>query len=257
MTLTQNWNPELYQTRHSFVWEYGRDLLGLLAPQKHERILDVGCGTGNLTSEMAALCGEVTGADSSPQMIEQARLNYPHIDFQMADVRELHFEGEYDAVFSNAMLHWVRDAERAAASMSRALKPAGRMALEFGGKGNIAAVLDATYRALEFAGVDAPERLNYWYFPSVDDYTSVLEQAGMRVTYAALFDRLTVLDGGADGMTNWIRVFGGMFLKAVSPENLATFYEKLNEYAAPALLRDGVWRADYRRLRVAANKFGS
>ncbi len=250
----QTWNPELYQTRHSFVWEYGRDLLGLLAPQKYDRILDVGCGTGNLTSEIAALCGHVTGVDASPQMIEQARLNYPQIDFRLADVRELPFEGEYDAVFSNAVLHWVRDAAPAASAICRALKPAGRMVVEFGGKGNIAAVLDATYRALEFVGVESPERLNCWYFPSVDEYTAVLEAAGMRVTYAALFDRPTALDGGAEGMTNWIRVFGGMFLSAVAPEKHETFFEKLNDYSAPELLCDGVWRADYRRLRVVAVK---
>jgi trans-aconitate methyltransferase len=250
----QTWNPELYQTCHSFVWEYGRDLLGLLAPQKHESILDVGCGTGNLTAEIAALSGKVTGVDSSQQMIDRARLNYPHLDFRLAEVQKLTFEAEYDAIFSNAVLHWVRDAEPAAQAMSHALKPAGRMVVEFGGKGNIAAVLEATYRALELVGVDSPELLNCWYFPSVDEYTSVLEGAGMRVSYAALFDRPTVLDGGLVGMTNWIRVFGGMFLSAVSPEKHETFFEKLNEYAAPSLLCDGVWQADYRRLRVAAIK---
>ena len=249
---TQTWNPELYETRHSFVWEYGRDLVGLLTPQKHEFVLDAGCGTGNLTAEIARLCGNITGVDSSPQMIEQARLNYPQIDFQLIDVRELPFEARYDAVFSNAMLHWVRDAQLAANAMSRALKSSGRMVLEFGGKGNIAAVLDATYSALEFVGIDAPKRLNRWYFPSVDEYTSVLEQAGMRVTHAALFDRLTVLDGGPEGMSNWIRVFGGMFLKAVAADKHAVFFDKLNEYAAPALNHDGIWSADYRRIRIAA-----
>ena len=252
MTSSQTWNPELYQARHSFVWDYGRDLVGMLAPKKNERILDIGCGTGNLTAEIAALCGEITGVDSSPQMIEQARLNYPQIDFQLIDVRELPFEALYDALFSNAALHWIRDAECAANAMVRALKPRGRMVLEFGGKGNIAIVLDAAYRALEFAGVEAPERLNCWYFPSVDEYTSVLEQSGMRVTHAALFDRLTVLDGGPEGMSNWIRVFGGMFLKAVAADKHAAFFDKLNEYAAPALRREDVWSADYRRLRIAA-----
>lgn len=253
----QTWNPELYQTRHSFVWEYGRDLLGLLAPQDHERILDAGCGTGNLTSEIANLCKVVTGVDSSPQMIERARLNYPHIEFRLADVRELPFEAEFDAVFSNAVLHWIRDAQAAASAMSRALKPSGRMVVEFGGKGNISDLLAAAYRALEFVGVDSPEHLNCWYFPSVDEYTSVLEAAGLRVTYAALFDRPTLLDGGAEGMANWIRVFGGMFLSAVPPENQSAFFEKLNEFAAPALLRDGAWHADYRRLRIGATKLNT
>ena len=250
----QSWNPELYQTRHSFVWEYGRDLVGLLAPRADERILDVGCGTGNLTAEIAGHCGRIVGVDSSPQMIEQARRNFPLLEFQLADVCTLPFHAEFDAIFSNAVLHWVRDAGRAAASMTLALKPGGRMVLEFGGKGNVAALLDATYRALEFVGVANGERCNAWYFPSVDEYTAVLEGAGMRVTYAALFDRSTVLDGGAEGMSNWIRVFGGMFLNAVSQDSRPDFLRKLNELAAPALLQDGVWRADYRRLRVAAVK---
>ena len=109
------------------------------------------------------------------------------------------------------------------------------------------------YACLPKAHVD-PESLNPWLFPSVDEYTAVLENAGMRVTYAALFDRPTSLDGGPDGMSNWIRVFGDAFLNAVTGAAGPDFFRKLNELAAPKLLHDGAWSADYRRLRIAALK---
>jgi len=249
---TQAWNSELYQSRHSFVWEYGRELLGMLGARAGERILDVGCGTGNLTAEIARAGAAVVGVDSSAAMIGQARKNFPELAFDVADVCALPFVAEFDAVFSNAVLHWVPDAHLAAAAMARALKPGGRMVLEFGGKGNVGAVLEAVYRGLEAMGVAKPAALSPWYFPSVDEYTSVLEAAGMHVSYAALFDRMTKLED--DGMSNWIRVFGGVFLNAVEEGRRDEFLRLVNELAAPQLLRDGVWYADYRRLRLVAVK---
>src|SRR5262245_47515749 len=134
------WDPALYQSSHSFVWERGRGLVELLAPQAGERILDIGCGTGQLTAEIAGAGAHVVGVDNSAAMIEQARANFPELRFEQADVRSLKFDHEFDAVFSNAVLHWVQQADTAAAVMSRALKPGGRMVVEFGGHGNTQAL---------------------------------------------------------------------------------------------------------------------
>ena len=131
------WNAEQYQAGYSFVWQYGRDLLGLLAPQPGERILDAGCGTGQLTAEIAASGAEVTGIDSSAAMIEQARRNAPTVRFEVGDIRHLPYRAEFDAVFSNAVLHWVPEADEAAESFARALKPGGRVVIEMGGRGNV------------------------------------------------------------------------------------------------------------------------
>lgn len=104
--MAQSWNAALYQSKHSFVWERGRDLVTLLDPKPGERILDVGCGTGQLTAEIARAGAEVTGIDSSPAMIEEARRNFSEIRFAVHDVCTLPFDGVFDGVFSNAALHW-------------------------------------------------------------------------------------------------------------------------------------------------------
>src|SRR5258708_1506630 len=135
--MTREWNPGLYESSHSFVWEYGRDLIGLLAPQPGERILDVGCGTGQLTAEIARSGAHVVGIDSSSRMIEQARGNFPDLRFELQDVCTIEYRAEFDAVFSNAALHWVLRAEDAARAIAQALRPSGRFVAELGGHGNI------------------------------------------------------------------------------------------------------------------------
>jgi trans-aconitate 2-methyltransferase len=248
------WNPGLYQASHSFVWEFGRELIQLLAPQPGERILDLGCGTGQLTQVIAETGSAVVGMDRSRAMVQEARRNCPHLPFAVADATALPCAGAFDAVFSNAVLHWVRDAAPAVAGIRRALKREGRFVAEFGGRGNIARLLTAVYRALRELGVRRPEDLNPWYFPSVGEYATLLEQHGLEVNYAALFDRLTPLEPGAGALTNWLEMFCGPFLKGVQPQVRGRFIELVQRFAAPELQRDGVWSVDYRRLRIAARR---
>ena len=249
-----DWNAGLYDASHAFVWEFGRDLVALLAPQPGERILDVGCGTGHLTSEIARSGAEVLGTDSSAAMIAQARENFPGVPFETRDVRELPYHTEFDAIFSNAVLHWVQPPETAAAAMSRALKPGGRLVCEFGGHGNVHILVEAAYRALRRLGVEHPERVNPWYYPSVAEYAAVLDRCGLEVTFAHLFDRPTPLQDGARGLDTWFRMFGSRLMEPLSPAQHPEFLHLVEDYAAPHLLRDGQWSADYRRLRIAARK---
>ncbi len=252
--MSLSWNAALYQAKHSFVWEFGRDLLALLDPQPGERILDVGCGTGQLTAEIARAGSEAVGIDSSAAMIAEARGNFPEIRFEIHDVCALPFVGEFDAVFSNAALHWVTRAEDAVAAMVRALKPGGRFVAELGGKGNIRALMDASDRALEALGIAAPERFHPWFYPSVGEYASMLERHGIEVTLATLFDRPTPLEGGDEALPNWLRMFAGRLVESLPPEQLPEYYRLAREFAAPALRRDDGWMADYRRLRIVAMK---
>ena len=106
------WNPNLYDAKHAFVWKYGADLISLLAPQAGERILDIGCGTGHLTAQIADSGATVVGTDRSAEMVNAARREYPHLQFEVADARDLRFRAEFDAVFSNATLHWIHEPER-------------------------------------------------------------------------------------------------------------------------------------------------
>ena len=250
------WNASLYQSSHSFVWEYGRELLNLLEPKTGERILDVGCGTGQLAAEMARSGAETVGIDSSPAMVAQARGNFPELRFEVADVTALPYHAEFDAIFSNAALHWVRQADTAAAGMARALKPDGRLVAEFGGHGNIQGLLEAAYRALESLGVAGPEKHNPWYFPTIGEYAAVLGGHGMDVTYAVLFDRLTPLEDDEQGLENWIAMFGAPLTGVLREEQREEFLRLVERNAQPRLWREGKWWADYRRLRVMGRKPG-
>ena len=247
------WNPELYESRHSFVWEFGRGVIELLRPQPGERILDVGCGTGQLTAEIAKSGAQVLGVDRSPKMIEQARSNFPELTFEVADATTMRFSG-FDAVFSNAALHWVKNARAAAAAISGALVPGGRFVAEFGGRGNIQTLLDAMYPALVTLGLPDPEQLNPWYYPGIGEYATILHDCGLEAESAALFDRPTRLEGGPEALANWLAMFGGNFLAALPPDRQETFVRLVEERAAPRLLHDGVWTVDYRRLRIVAFK---
>jgi len=252
MTEPIAWNPALYQSGHGFVWEYGKELLPLLDPRPGQRILDLGCGTGQLTAEIARSGAHVIGLDSSAGMIEEARRLHPALSFESGNATTLHFESAFDGVFSNAVLHWVREADRAVAGVCRALKPGGRFVAEFGGYGNIRHLLDAAYGAMGALGIARPEDLNPWYFPTIGEYAGVLEGNGLSVTAAWLFDRMTPLEGGRDGLFQWMEMFGGAFLEALPKDQWPAFRSEFETRAAPALLHDGIWTADYRRLRVVA-----
>lgn len=251
--MSQQWNAGLYQQSCGFVWQLGRDVLGLLDPKPGERILDIGCGTGQLTAEVVRSGAQVTGIDRSASMIERARSNFPEIEFRVEDVREMRHEGEFDAVFSNAVLHWVVPAEAAVAAMARALKPGGRLAVELGGRGNIVEIIRAAEAAWQEIGAgEAP--LSPWYYPGVAEYASLLERHGLEVTFAVLFDRPTPLEGGAAGLGQWFEMFGGHWTAGLTIEQRAVFMRAAERLASATLLRNGTWTADYRRLRVVARK---
>jgi trans-aconitate 2-methyltransferase len=249
-----DWNAALYDASHAFVWEFGRDLLALLAPQPGERILDVGCGTGHLTAEIAQSGAQVLGVDRSAAMVAQARHNFPLLPFETLDACALPYRDAFDAIFSNAVLHWVQPPDAAASSMARALKPGGRLVCELGGRGNIQLLVEGAYHALRQLGVHQPERFNPWYYPSVAEYSAVLERCGIEVTFALLFDRPTPLQNGERGLETWFRMFGSCLMEPLDDARAPEFLRLVSNYAAPHLLRHGNWSADYRRLRIAGRK---
>ncbi|HVB99124.1 MAG TPA: class I SAM-dependent methyltransferase [Candidatus Dormibacteraeota bacterium] len=248
------WSPTLYNAKHSFVWERGADLLPLLAAQAGERILDVGCGTGHLTARIAAAGARVTGIDRSPEMIQEARKSYPDLEFAVADATDFHFDEPFDAVFSNAALHWVREPERVAECIRSALKTGGRFVAEMGGKGNAAKLAAALRRARASLGFPVPEGGAPWYFPSLGEYAALLEAHGLEVTFASLFDRPTPLDEGEAGLGNWIRMFSWAFTNGLSAEEQTELIRRVEAPLRGEFFRNGVWHVDYRRLRVVAWK---
>lgn len=243
------WDTNLYESKHAFVWEYGEDVVKLLSPQPGERILDLGCGTGQLTEKIAIAQASVLGIDSDPAMIAKARQNYPHLQFAIADARDFQVDVQFDAVFSNAALHWILEPDAAIRCIYQALKPNGRFVAEFGGKGNIQAIATA---------LSSIDTLNYkqasWYFPSIGEYATELEQQGFDVTYAVLLDRPTPLEKGDAGMANWIKMFASRFLSQLSTPQQTEVIQAIEHQLKPTLYRDGRWWVDYRRIRVVAIK---
>ncbi|MES1022039.1 class I SAM-dependent methyltransferase [Gloeocapsa sp. BRSZ] len=252
--MPNQWDAKLYDRNHAFVSELATDLIELLAPQKGYRILDLGCGTGYLADKIASQGVEVVGIDYAATMIEQARSNYPHLHFVVVDARELQYKEEFDAVFSNAVLHWITEPEKVILGIQQALKPGGRFVAEFGGKGNVKAITTALYQSLENAGYPIDKKLNPWYFPSIAEYGSLLEKHNLQFTFATLFDRLTRLEEGEKGMKNWLRMFANSFLDVFSSEQQATIISDVENQLRPVLYHDGAWFADYRRIRIIAVK---
>jgi trans-aconitate methyltransferase len=248
------WNANLYDAKHGFVWKYGSDVVSLLAPKAGECILDLGCGTGHLTAQIAESGARVVGVDQSGEMIEAARKAYPKLKFEVADARELKFDEEFDAVFSNAVLHWIHEPVRVIEGVRRALRPGGRFVAEFGGKGNIEKMKRAFDDVRAHVKGSTAGEINLWYYPSVSEYATLLEGNGFEVRFITLFDRPTGLADGDAGLRNWIAMFGSAYLDGLDAKKREIFLRKVEDHLRPELFRDGQWWADYRRLRLVAVK---
>ncbi|MFI5956432.1 class I SAM-dependent methyltransferase [Cryptosporangium sp. NPDC051539] len=247
----QTWDAALYDRHHGFVASYGQDLLELLAALPGERVLDLGCGTGDHVALLRSRRVVADGVDASPSMIARAEEKYPDYPyFSVADARELALGARYDAVFSNAVLHWVPEPSRVVASVAAALRPGGRFVAEFGGAGNVGTIIGAAQDVREAFGL--PRVPVPWYYPTVGEYATVVEGAGLEVRSAWLFDRPTVLDG-TEGLANWVRMFGAFLLEGADDEK---FVVELEDRVRDALWRNGSWWADYRRIRLVAVKRG-
>lgn len=252
MSQNSHWNASLYDDKHSFVWKMAAALLELLDAKPGEHILDLGCGTGHLTDKIAAGGASVIGIDNSAEMVHQAREQYPSLRFEVMDARELTFPGPFDAVFSNATLHWIKEPEKVIAAISKILRPGGRFVAEFGGKGNVAGLTSAVQRACRKLSLSVPAP-DAWYFPSIAEYSTLLERHRLEVTYAYLFDRPTPLEDGQRGLQNWLNMFGSAFGEPF-PTRDESLLAAIEQEARPALYRDGHWTMDYRRLRLVAHK---
>jgi trans-aconitate methyltransferase len=246
-----HWDAQRYLDRHGFIIERGQALIDLLAPQAGERVLDLGCGTGDVAAAITEKGARVVGVDASPAMIANARARFPTQDFRVADAADLGFENEFDAVFSHAVLHWVTRAAHAVCGIARALKPGGRFVAELGGHRNCAALEAAFEQAL--LHVAGRSYLSPWYFPRLSAYAGLLESSGLAVRAAWHFDLPTPLKG-EDGLRQWIIQFLPHHLDGLSDTEREAILTETETALKPAIWREGAWWADYRRLRVSAEK---
>jgi trans-aconitate methyltransferase len=248
------WNAELYDDKHAFVFQYGESVLELLGVKPGERILDLGCGTGHLTNEIKNNGTEVIGIDASAEMVAKAVKAYPGIDFRIADAADFHFNEPFDAVFSNAVLHWVNKTDEAIKCVYENLKSGGRFVAEMGGKGNNAHIMAAIRQVLEKHGYPQFASKQPWYFPSLGEYTTKLENAGFRVTFAIHFDRPTLLQDGRAGVAKWLNMFGDTFFEGIEETEKQQIVAEITDLLEPYYNKDGNWYVDYVRLRFVAIK---
>jgi trans-aconitate methyltransferase len=249
MSNAQTWDPEGYARNARFVAELGMPVVQLLQPRPGERVLDLGCGDGALTVKLVAMGCEVVAVDASAEQVRAAQ--QLGLDARVMDGEHLELDGEFDAVFSNAALHWMKRPDDVIAGVWRALRPGGRFVAELGGEGCVATIRGALIAALDRRGVDGAS-LVPWYFPSVDDYRDRLVRRGFDVAYIALIARPTPLPGDIIG---WLETFAHSFTKALPESAHRAFLEEVRDMLRPQLCDGaGLWTADYTRLRFSAAK---
>ena len=247
--MTQHWDPDAYAEHARFVSELGAPAVDLLEPQPGEHILDLGCGDGALTERLLNAGSLVVGIDSSPEQVWAALER--GLDARIVDASALPFENEFDAVFSNAVLHWIKDADAVIDGVWRALRPTGRFVAECGGSGCVRSVREAFRSALRVRGIDS-NKVDPWYFPTAQQYQARLEARGFSVTSILLFPRPTPLRGD---VTHWLKLFAQPFLEAVNDADRARLIDEVRTHLKPRLRgADGIWTVDYVRLRFAATR---
>jgi trans-aconitate methyltransferase len=252
MNRGQSWDPARYKKNAQFVSDLGGPVVELLAAKPGEAILDLGCGDGVLTKKLADTGATVVGIDSSPQFIEASKAL--GLDARLMSGENLTFEKEFDAVFSNAALHWMKKPVEVIKGVHRALKPGGRFVAETGGQGNVNTIVEALYDGLKARKID-PEPVNPWFFPTQTEYRGLLDKNGFVVKQISLHARPTPLP---DDIMGWLETFAGTFVSAIAEKSRPGFFEEVRETLKPKLFKPteaqpkGQWVADYIRLRFKA-----
>jgi trans-aconitate methyltransferase len=249
MNKTTSWDPQAYARTARFVADLAQPLLELLAPRPGEFIMDLGCGDGALTEKIVARGASVLGIDAS---IAQARTARDRgLRVAVVDGHDLCFKPKFDAIFSNAALHWMKQPQRVVDGVRQGLKTCGRFVAEFGGKGNVQTVRSALHGALRQRGID-PLGIDPWYYPSPEDFSKVLVDSGFIVRTMEVIPRPTRLPGE---LIDWLEIFAQPFINAVEKDGRRSFLDEVCERSEPALRdADGGWTVDYVRLRFAALK---
>lgn len=248
-----DWNAQEYLQDFSFVPRYGEDVLNLLDVHTGDRLIDLGCGNGTLTKRLSEKGLDVTGIDASEEMLGMARISYPELTFIKSDALDFTVDEPVDAVFSNAVFHWIDEEKQPLLlrQINRALKKGGELACEFGGKGCAAKVHETLRQSFRKRGL---EYAFSFYFPTIGEYSTLLEQAGFKVVYALLFDRPTACNNGERGLRDWIRMFDKQPFRMVEANVENEILAEAEQALSSILFKNGNWYIDYVRIRLKAIK---
>ncbi|WP_062198080.1 class I SAM-dependent methyltransferase [Massilibacterium senegalense] len=251
--MEQKWDPVLYEEHGYFVYEYGEDLLALLQPKKDEYIVDVGCGTGQITEKIARSGVKVKGIDASAEMIKKATENYPNITFEQRNAMDIDEEEVADAVFSNAALHWMKEQDTVIENIYRYLKPGGRFIGEMGAKGNIETIIQALQQSFQEIGRES-DFMMPWYFPSIGEYSEKLEKGNFKILMMIHFKRKTKIGDNELSVRYWLLNFAYELLLPLTKEEREEVIQKVIHKVQPLFETEKGWFADYERLRFIAIK---
>ena len=245
------WDSTLYDKSQSFVSEYGKDLLSFILPDKQQHILDLGCGTGELTKKLSEISKCTIGIDGSKEMIEAAKAKYPDLDFKVMDACCLQWKDQFDVVFSNAVFHWITDQKQLLTGIYSALKDSGKLVCEFGASGNISRIEKAYGIAVEQY---QNEYKNPFYFPTVAKYSALLQEIGFKIEKIYDYDRPTPLPDGKDGLRKWMIQFFADSLAVYDEAQQSAIFEGVENMLEKDMFDGTKWIADYRRIRAIARK---
>lgn len=244
------WDSSLYDSKHDFVTEYGKGLLEFVPKDDRQIILDLGCGTGTLTAQLSSLCNKVIGVDSSQNMIARAKEQFDNIEFMVCDALALHFEKEFDVVFSNAVFHWIDDHDLLLKNIHKILKPQGILVCEFGAYGNIVTIENAFVNACKEIGYDYKPKFN---FPTTENFGKLLNKNGFIIDRIYDYDRPTPLKNDKKGLANWMKQFFASELETMPEDIKVIIIKKVEKFTRETLWNGHEWVADYRRLRAIAH----
>ena len=244
------WDSKLYDQSQSFVSEYGTELISFIPQNKQQHILDLGCGTGDLSYKLSKISSHVVGVDGSEVMIAKAKEKFPHLHFKVMDACNMQWKNIFDVVFSNAVFHWISDQSTLLAGVHAALKDGGRLVCEFGGSGNIAQIEDAYSNVLQARGI---EYKSPFYFPAVEEYSVLLNSSGFSIDKIYDYDRPTPLPDGKAGLRRWMMQFFDGSLSQFKKNEQQYIFGEVEKTLKKDLFDGTKWLADYRRIRVIAH----
>ncbi|MGN1202756.1 MAG: class I SAM-dependent methyltransferase [Eubacterium sp.] len=248
--MNNNWNSDNYTDNFQFVYKYGEDLIDFLTVPKGSFVVDLGCGNGALTQKLQEKGFQTLGIDASASMLEKASETYPMLDFRLDDACNFKLKEKADAIFSNAVFHWIDNHNKLVKNISDNLKAGGELVFEFGGKGNGDTVHNALEKAFKNNGLEYKNKSN---FRSIGEFAPILEKYGFKVEYAVLFDRPTE-QIGENGLENWINMFIGSAFEGIDEAIKEKIITQTVGICKPKLYINGKWYVDYVRIRMKAIK---